>query len=94
MRLNSIRCNRNRVGDSVGSNAVMGTSWIEPCALVLVLQEARVQRALQRAAAPVFRKSGKPLMLRSTLTRRTAEAKEVVVVADEGDLEAFLALDL
>ena len=59
-----------------------------------MVQEARVQRALQRAAAPVFRKSGKPQMLRSTLTRRTAGAKEEVAVADEGDLEAFLALDL
>ena len=60
----------------------------------MVVQEARVQRALQRAAALVFRKSGKPPMLRSTLTLRTAEVMEVAVLADDGDLEAFLATEM
>ncbi|KAK9824216.1 hypothetical protein WJX72_008592 [[Myrmecia] bisecta] len=53
--------------------------------------EARVKRALERAAAPVFKKTGKPVMFRSQPLR-----KKVVVEVDrnndeEAELEEFLA---
>ena len=57
-------------------------------------QEARTKKVLDRAAAPAFRKSGKPLMFRSHLPQRQRTA-----VADEDgraeqDLEAYLAQEL
>ncbi|KAG2486589.1 hypothetical protein HYH03_014759 [Edaphochlamys debaryana] len=56
--------------------------------------EARMARALERAAAPVFRKSGKPLMFRSAPPQR----KKVVQADDrndeEAELEAYLAQDM
>ncbi len=56
--------------------------------------EARMARALERAAAPVFKKTGKPLMFRSAPPQ-----KKVVVQADdrndeEAELEAYLAQDM
>ena len=38
-----------------------------------MLQEARIQRVLQRAAAPAFRRSGKPVMLRSVAAVQRGE---------------------
>ncbi|KXZ43883.1 hypothetical protein GPECTOR_78g71 [Gonium pectorale] len=56
--------------------------------------EARMARALERAAAPVFKKSGKPLMFRSAPPQR----KKVVQADDrndeEAELEAYLAQDM
>ena len=61
--------------------------------LPLSLQEARVQRVLQRAAAPKFQKQGKPAMTRSLPQRRQQEGAGAE--RDEGaeeELAAFLAL--
>ncbi|GIL86387.1 hypothetical protein Vretimale_11669 [Volvox reticuliferus] len=56
--------------------------------------EARMARALERAAAPVFKKTGKPLMFRSAPPQR----KKVVQADDrndeEAELEAYLAQDM
>jgi hypothetical protein len=56
--------------------------------------EARVRRALARAAAPVFKKSGKPQMVRSALPKRRAAADRGPEDADEEELAAFLAREL
>ena len=57
-------------------------------------QERRLQKALARAAAPVFKKVGKPVMFRSQPVRKRKE----VVVDDRDDseveLELFLARDM
>ena len=53
-----------------------------------------MQRALERAAAPVFRKQGKPPMPRSTVLRRVAAREEVAARPRDADLDAFLQLDL
>ena len=56
-----------------------------------VMQESRVKRALERAAAPVFKKTGKPVMFRSQPPRR----KTVQVLDenkdDDSELQQFLA---
>ena len=57
-------------------------------------QEARVQRALERAAAPVFRKQGKPPMPRSTVLKRVVAKDEVAARPRDAELDAFLQLDL
>lgn len=54
--------------------------------------EARVRRALERAAAPVFKKTGKPVMARSRQTGPRRVAAAVVHGDDNAELEAFLAL--
>lgn len=59
-----------------------------------VEHEARVQRALERAAAPVFRKTGKPLMLRSQPPKRKQVVKITEQDAEEAELAAFLARQL
>ena len=59
-----------------------------------VPQEARVQRALERAAAPVFRKHGKPPMPRSTVHKRTVTPEDVMARPRDADLDAFLQLEL
>ncbi len=66
----------------------------EKLAAAAAEHEARVARALERAAAPVFQKSGKPAMFRSLLPKRRAAA--VVARDDEGEAElaAFLAREL
>ncbi len=59
-----------------------------------VMQESRVKRALERAAAPVFKKTGKPVMFRS----QPPHKKTVQVLTenedDDSDLQQFLAKDM
>ena len=56
--------------------------------------ESRMSRALERASAPVFKRTGKPVMARSQPLKK----KEVVLVDnrndDEAELEAYLARDM
>ena len=50
-----------------------------------------VQLALERAQAPVQKKTGKPVMFRSHVTRKKKTGSEVVKKNDEeAELEAFL----
>ena len=56
--------------------------------------ERRLKKALARAAAPVFRRVGKPVMFRSAAVRK---AKVVAVDTrddEELELEAFLAREM
>ena len=53
-----------------------------------------MQRALERAAAPVFRKHGKPPMPRSTVAKRAVAQEDVTARPRDADLDAFLQLDL
>lgn len=53
------------------------------------LQEERVQRALQRANAPILKKSGKPLMFRSALAPKKKKATEEVNKSDDADQEWY-----
>ncbi|GAX84003.1 hypothetical protein CEUSTIGMA_g11428.t1 [Chlamydomonas eustigma] len=56
--------------------------------------ESRMQRALERASAPVFKRAGKPVMARSQPLKK----KEVILEDnrndDEAELEAYLARDM
>ncbi len=56
--------------------------------------ESRVQRALERAAAPVFKKTGKPVMTRSTLPKKHVVKEHTEEKAEEAELTAFLAREL
>jgi len=56
--------------------------------------ERRVKKALERAAAPVFRKVGKPVMTRSQLVRKVKVVKEDRRNEEEIELELFLARDM
>jgi hypothetical protein len=56
--------------------------------------EARVARALERAAAPVFKKTGKPVMARSAPPNRKVKVQASSEDAEEAELAAFLARDL
>lgn len=56
--------------------------------------EARMARALERAAAPVFKKAGKPVMFRSQPLRKKAVVAEDDGNDDEMELEAYLAQDM
>ena len=53
--------------------------------------EARVRRALERAAAPVFKKTGKPVMARSRQAGLRRVAATVVRSDTDADLDAYLA---
>jgi hypothetical protein len=57
-------------------------------------QEQRLKKALARAAAPVFRKVGRPVMFRSQPVRK----RKVVTVDNRDDseveLETFLAREM
>ena len=53
-----------------------------------------MQRALERAAAPVFRKHGKPPMPRSTVHKRPVTTEEIIARPRDADMDAFLQLDL
>ena len=56
-------------------------------------QEDRIQRNLERAAAPAFQKTkGKPSMARSMLTKKTRSTKAVNESTD-AELDMFLARD-
>ena len=57
-------------------------------------QEARVKRALERAAAPVFKKVGKPVMFRSAPLRRKAVQVEEKKNDEDIELEQYLARDM
>ena len=55
-------------------------------------QERRVQRSLERAQAPVMKKTGKPVMFRSHVVRKKKVGSHNVKKNDEeAELEAFLA---
>jgi len=56
-------------------------------------QEARVQRSLERAQAPVHKKVGKPLMFRSQPPSRKKKEEVVSINTEEEELQAFLATD-
>jgi hypothetical protein len=56
--------------------------------------EARVRRALERAAAPVFKKTGKPQMVRSRLVKKKAVVEEGSHDDTEAELDEWLARDL
>eukprot|EP00798_Chlamydomonas_sp_ICE-L_P004936 gene4936-34707_t len=56
--------------------------------------EARMQRALERASAPVFKKTGKPVMGRSQPLKKKAVIKEDDGNDDEAELAAYLARDM
>jgi hypothetical protein len=58
-------------------------------------QERRVQRSLERAQAPVHKKTGKPVMFRSQmLTEKKVTDDQGVRKTDEDqELAAFLARD-
>ena len=53
--------------------------------------EARVRRALERAAAPVFKKTGKPVMARSRQAGPRRVAAAVVRSDTDAELDAYLA---
>jgi hypothetical protein len=53
-----------------------------------------VQRALERAAAPVFKKTGKPPMPRSALPKRRVVQERSARDEEEEELAAFLAREL
>ncbi|GMH41880.1 hypothetical protein BSKO_09790 [Bryopsis sp. KO-2023] len=56
--------------------------------------EARVKRALERAAAPVFKKIGKPVMFRSRPVKKKVVVKEENRNDDDAELDAFLATEM
>jgi hypothetical protein len=55
------------------------------------MQELKVNRALERAAAPVTKKTGKPLMLRSAPKERKKKEDDMQTkgAEDEDDIKAF-----
>ncbi|PRW59914.1 flagellar associated isoform B [Chlorella sorokiniana] len=53
--------------------------------------EARIQRVLERAAAPKFQKKGKPAMMRSVLQQQEAVANSSQQEDGEDELAAYLA---
>ncbi|EGF79292.1 hypothetical protein BATDEDRAFT_89615 [Batrachochytrium dendrobatidis JAM81] len=54
-----------------------------------VLQEERVQRALERARAPVKKKTGKPVVFRSAPPQKKKKKEEDTKKKEEDDLEYF-----
>ncbi|DBA67458.1 hypothetical protein WJX79_002798 [Trebouxia sp. C0005] len=56
--------------------------------------ESRVKRALERAAAPVFKKTGKPVMFRSQPTHKKTVQVLTENEDDDSDLQQFLAKDM
>lgn len=53
-----------------------------------------MQRALERAAAPVFKKTGKPQMPRSALPKKRVMVEKTAQDEEEQELAAFLAREL
>ena len=62
--------------------------------LSVVMQESRVKRALERAAAPVFKNTGKPVMFRSQPPRRKTVQVHEDNEDDDSELQQFLAKDM
>ena len=58
------------------------------------MQESRVKRALERAAAPVFKKTGKPVMFSSQPPRKKTVQVLTENEDDDSDLQQFLAKDM
>ena len=56
--------------------------------------EARMARALERASAPVFKKQGKPAMVRSQPLKKKVEVKRDDRGDEEAELEAYLSRDM
>ncbi len=56
--------------------------------------EARMARALERAAAPVYRKAGKPVMFRSQPPQRKVVVETNDRNDEEAELDAYLAQDM
>ena len=61
---------------------------------VLQEHERRLKKALARAAAPVFRKVGKPVMFRSAAVRNARQVATDLRDDDEMELEMFLAREM
>lgn len=53
-------------------------------------QEARVKRALERAQAPIQKKTGKPVMFRSELPKKVKKVTTIRKNDEEAELEAFI----
>lgn len=53
-----------------------------------------MKRALERAAAPVFKKTGKPVMFRSQPPRKKAVQVEHENTGEDTELLQFLAKDM
>lgn len=56
--------------------------------------EERLQRSLERASAPVFKKVGKPVMARSAPLKKKQVVQEDSRNDEEAELEAYLAQDM
>lgn len=77
-----------------GARGVSTLAVVEAVAVGVQEQERRLRKALERAAAPVFRKVGRPVMFRSRPARK---AKRVQVERRDDDaveLETFLAREM
>ena len=57
-------------------------------------QERRLKKALERAAAPVFKKTGRPIMFRSLPARKAKPVKVEQRDDEEIELETFLAREM
>ena len=55
-----------------------------------IVQEERVQRALERATAPVKKKTGKPLVFRSAPPQKKKKQRNETKKKEEEDLEFYL----
>ncbi len=55
------------------------------------MQEARVKRAMERAAAPVFKKQGKQEMFRSRLRQHQKRQTVSLKTDEDAELEDYLA---
>lgn len=55
--------------------------------------EARMARAMERANAPVFKRTGKPEMFRSVLSQRKKERQKQTSDDDDQELLDFLSQD-
>lgn len=62
--------------------------------MVVQEQERRLKKALERAAAPVFKKAGRPIMFRSLPARKVKLVKVEQRDDDEIELETFLAREM
>jgi hypothetical protein len=83
--------------DPVGLIHKSSPPWAVHCVAGMACvqeQERRLKKALERAAAPVFKKVGKPVMFRSQAMRKS----KPVMVDDrdeaEVELEAFLMREM
>ena len=63
---------------------------------MMLMQEARNKRVMDRAAAPPFQKTGKPVMFRSHLQQKQRMAGSLLQMQarnEEEELKAYLETD-